>query len=57
MELVLGIGIQPNGTPVSLYCGQSEAHALISIESAGQAGSINIGYIIENPHPVTTLRY
>ena len=56
-QLVFGIGMQPDGTPVNLYTGQNEAAALAAIDAAGKSGQVNLGFLIENPPPTTTLRY
>jgi len=56
-QIVVGIGIQPDGTPVNLYTGVDPGAAQIAVDASGQAGDVNLGYIFENPPAVTTLRY
>jgi len=56
-QVILGIGIQPDGTPVNLYIGDDAVAAETAVDTAGLAGSINLGYIYENPPVTTTFRY
>jgi len=56
-QIVLGIGLEPDGTPINLYTGLDSVAAQTAVDASGQAGNINLGYIFENPPATTTLRY
>jgi hypothetical protein len=57
IQITLAVGINDRSNVINLYTGEDAAAAQAAVDAAGQAGTINIGYVFKNPPPVVTLRY
>jgi hypothetical protein len=56
-QVVIAVGFDAQNNVTLLYTGLHAAAAQDAIHSAGEAGSISIGYLYENPPATLTLRY
>ena len=56
-QIVLAIGLHSQDNVISLYAGSDEAAALAAIDAAGKAGTINLGFVYENPPASVVLRF
>jgi len=48
---MLSVGIDTRGNPVNLYTDKDFIVAQGALDAAGQAGTVDIGYIFKKPPP------
>jgi len=56
-QIVVAVGVNSQGNLSNLYTGFDPLAALSAIQSAGAGGTINIGYVYQDPVPAYTMRY
>jgi len=55
MQLVIGAGVNPEDQISVVYAG-GDLRLKAAVDAQCQLGTINIGYVFENPMPTLTLR-
>jgi hypothetical protein len=56
-QVVIAVGFDAQNNVTNLYTGADKNAAQAAIEAAGQAATIIIGYLYQNPPATLTLRY